>query len=589
MKALKEKRLSLRSFLKGSLVILSVMALLFAACSSSDDDDDTSPTSPTGPVTPPAVYAESITVLGHGTVMSYQGMPTDLTGVILSVKWSNSATAEIISGDLRARGFYTAPGNCDEAGYTQYGSDNWEKFWPDFPGGTSGGPFPGTVNNNIPAVYVVHEGSKVESNELKIPGVIPAWRIELTGNAGTWYSDQAPDFSGIILDAQYQYDASDPANSTNLGNVKTNNGSLTPFSIGGGTLWADAKLEFVKVEKKNNPIVSGYPPVYYGDLASHQVITATVGGIAGDTIAMTHPGNSFLQSQFKVATYAQIRDIEFESAADNSAWFVCDDQTDIINDAEGKISAMLDKAGPIFKATYSNGESRSIGWTEFKANVNYIDNLKNTKTNPYFGDGGISSDNAYLLALDDNGDFTVILNYVPRDYGTLAYVSTVRVGVPGYEWSGDVTVGTYKTGRVLVDWLAQNNQPLHKDDQIFKSLKDHYFLVGTYERRGATPPTRTREIELTEEMFGWNGTTYGDPIDLDVDTVDGLDGMSNYCRTVYFTAAAPAVAVANDVPAGIKVVRENVPIPINYLGTEGIDLLDEDTIRVDVWMLGTRP
>jgi hypothetical protein len=82
MKALKEKRIGLRSLLRRGLVILSLFALVFASCADSGGDD-----TPTGTNPPPAAkyLPARIEIVSQPTVNSYEGKPVDLTGLEVRV------------------------------------------------------------------------------------------------------------------------------------------------------------------------------------------------------------------------------------------------------------------------------------------------------------------------------------------------------------------------------------------------------------------------------------------------------------------------------------------------------------------------
>ena len=87
MKALKEKRVSLRSLFRRSLVILSLLALAFAmgscADTSGDSGGDTPPPPPVAPVAPLVTLktVTGMTVLSHPYLPSYEGAAVDLTGL----------------------------------------------------------------------------------------------------------------------------------------------------------------------------------------------------------------------------------------------------------------------------------------------------------------------------------------------------------------------------------------------------------------------------------------------------------------------------------------------------------------------------
>ena len=86
MKALKEKRISLRSLLGRSLVILSLFALVFSSCNDSSDDDS-APTA-SGKV------AANIWVKDYPVREQYEGCLIDLTGLVIGVEYTDGTTEE---------------------------------------------------------------------------------------------------------------------------------------------------------------------------------------------------------------------------------------------------------------------------------------------------------------------------------------------------------------------------------------------------------------------------------------------------------------------------------------------------------------
>jgi len=96
MKALKEKRVSLRSLFRRSLVILSLLALAFASCNDSGGSSgETQPTNGTQPpTTPPKAALTTVltmTVVKHPYMPSFEGAYPDLTGLEVLVKWTDGA------------------------------------------------------------------------------------------------------------------------------------------------------------------------------------------------------------------------------------------------------------------------------------------------------------------------------------------------------------------------------------------------------------------------------------------------------------------------------------------------------------------
>jgi len=95
MKALKEKRVSLRSLFRRSLVILSILALAlsFASCSDSGSGDggDTGDTGTTPPVVVPnQKTVKNLTVIKHPVNPSYEGAMPDLTGLEVLITFTEN-------------------------------------------------------------------------------------------------------------------------------------------------------------------------------------------------------------------------------------------------------------------------------------------------------------------------------------------------------------------------------------------------------------------------------------------------------------------------------------------------------------------
>jgi len=199
MKALKEKRVSLRSLLRRGLVILSLFALAFAFASCGDSGSggggDTQPTNGTTPpvVTPTAKYVERLEVMKHPNTYSYEAAAVELTGLQVAVYWNDNGVKSVeivdVADDESAARFYTDPPFAQVASigsnmtslsalagkYTLYYNDIWESA-------------PG-VPINIPAVRALDPAATVYT--------------ELTGSIPEVYEDQPIDTSGVKLRAAY--------------------------------------------------------------------------------------------------------------------------------------------------------------------------------------------------------------------------------------------------------------------------------------------------------------------------------------------------------------------------------------------------
>jgi len=95
MKALKEKRIGLRSLWRRGLVILSLFALVFASCN--DSDGSASSASSGGP------RVVSFSVKKGPTEPQYMGQPVDFTGMVLNVKYSDGNWADVKYEDAKSQ------------------------------------------------------------------------------------------------------------------------------------------------------------------------------------------------------------------------------------------------------------------------------------------------------------------------------------------------------------------------------------------------------------------------------------------------------------------------------------------------------
>jgi hypothetical protein len=210
MKALKEKRIGLRSLWRRGLVILSLFALVFASCS--DSDDGGGDLTVTGG---PEPYG--ITITTQPTNVSYMGLPLDLTGIIVTVRYTDGTVA-YVKDDFK---FTTEP--------------RWATgFYDDALVGSAN---PYTAMTNYTLYYSDPKTNKVFQDTVRIPGVIPIYRedgsvkidvptmvdpvtgkdtgsayvsgnVNLTGLATqgqkTMRVDDKPTFAGLTLEAWYR-------------------------------------------------------------------------------------------------------------------------------------------------------------------------------------------------------------------------------------------------------------------------------------------------------------------------------------------------------------------------------------------------
>ena len=221
MKALKEKRISLRSLLRRSLVILGLFALVFASCG------DTSSSSSSGTTGDLGKLPVSIEVITQPSNSSYQGMPIDLTGMQVLVRYNTGPMDAEIVTDISKFDTYPRFATGTYGGY-------------DSSGIYFGGPPSGDPNvymqwyeiTNYTLYY--YEKGRVYDTTVWIPGVIQLVRqntavhqklnnpaffdiyddsnnwgegVQLTGLATMrtrrLYVDDYPDFGGLTCEANY--------------------------------------------------------------------------------------------------------------------------------------------------------------------------------------------------------------------------------------------------------------------------------------------------------------------------------------------------------------------------------------------------
>ena len=164
MKALKEKRISLRSLWRRGLVILSLFALVFASCA--DTDKGGGAETPSGPalssieiVQSPADAAK-LDPANAKAYNSYEGLPVNLKGLQVLLKYdSNPKDNRVITLDNSSAKFYTEPSYA--VGFLAYDASNNNVWYP-------------MVNYTL----IVEVGGKPWTANLKIPNVIPISRAE---------------------------------------------------------------------------------------------------------------------------------------------------------------------------------------------------------------------------------------------------------------------------------------------------------------------------------------------------------------------------------------------------------------------------
>jgi len=575
MKALKEKRLSLRSFFRRGLVILSLFALVFASCN--DGSSTTDPTDPTNPVVPPAKVPVSIEILDQPSNPSYQGMAPDITGVKIRVLWSTGGYEEL-GGDLRAQGFYPSPDYCDEPG----------KGWD------------GTTAPECDRFYMSYAGIVVtNSEELKIPGVY--WLQEIKASEGpAIYADDVPDLTSVKLDLRYAYYEDKDR--------KFENPSTA--TVGGtGT-------DKVVFESKDRTVNAAYPPFRFTpQQTGYKVpnINVVIGALKQgevDTVATTTDAAAITftsSTNAKVATiklkdFYQVTGIKWAGQDDSEFYFFDDDLEYALGDEKyiggdttnGKspekfLADFVERAKLTFQVSYSNGETKTKNWKQFKDNVQYAYSKKGILLSTgdiFFSKDVATSDpnftmipTSYTAAQpskvlkyneDNDNKWSFWMQYVPKEFledsaAGYAYLSLFPVDVPVYTFAGRISVARAKGYPTNVRQDLQTNPTSYggptgtstMSEDLIAALGKAWVLTATYQYGKAT---KTKDIGLTSQMFNNGVASVGTYIKLE--SGDGDDG----------TLSARAAGVTSAV-----LTNRNYPLPLYYRGE------DNDTVVIDVF------
>jgi len=557
MKALKEKRPSLRSWLRRGIVILSLLALAFASCGDSGGDDNNGNTNGggdngNGTVTPPAKYALSIRIVTQPKNPSFQGMPPDIEGVELEVLFSDSPTLQRITGDLREQGFYPTPDYCDEPG-------------------------DGKVDTNeepeIGYFYMAYAGgTTTQSNRLLIPGVIPAMYMEArkTANQLVVYSDQRPDFRGkIALKAHYMWEVGTDGLPSSYDTTAPTEVTTVPGTDGVVSGWKIADAEI--------PVSLVYPTFDMSKARSQKKIGVGIGNLKTDNNNGSNPfaNNSSAANprvvEFGLDAYYQVLGISLDRASGD--FFIFDDDTfyaapvdkDRASGANPEIweyglslaqvkaldtkypygprQRLLDTSNVTFKVNYEDQTSRTITWQEFQDNVAYalrVNGVTGDSKNYIFGDvmqnASIRPDTAnvyrkvaidtympkytlepadMLAWNDEEGDpvWWFAIQYVPKEFiaHEAAYDAKTTVEVPVYTFNNDVTVRRkFGTSALNNGWVEFPNSIGSGGFSIYADLYDmiehRWEMVAVY---GRGRDTKTKTVAWRSTYFEHPGIYSG--------------------------------------------------------------------------------
>jgi hypothetical protein len=522
MKALKEKRLSLRSFLRRGLVILSLFALAFASCNTSGDDGDTTPSTTTPPPQPKVV---SITVTGTITKDWFQGCAPDLTGIKINVLWdTGTLEKDIPASDFADRGFTASPNYCDEPG--------------DYAGGAAG------------KFYVVHVGSpNVYSQAIAYKGVIPVLNIT-KGKVDKLYADEDPTLrlNKAKLTLNYIWDSANPYTSPPPAAIST------PTAV---------------TDKKDIYMNSAYPPWDLNGIATTNQVNVYIGSLAG--AAGTNP----VTGKIDVTDYMQAVGVAVQTPLPDD-FYAYDDEIEIVNTTPSattfpeELDAKLEANNVKFNVTYQSGkagsgstkptETQEKTWKEFKDNVAYartvLGNLDNANSvNPVnWGNAGFVKDgttvkgavvgvspafgweNSAIDILNYSEDVTIEaganrgaatwtfwLEYVPKEYllgvaGThTAYVDRVYIDMPIATFQNEIVIDQRnKLPQALLPYAAGD---VAMTDDWMNVINDRWVLTGKYQLGSRK---LEKAVDWVSDYFYYGYKSLGTVITLDAPTLSGI-------------------------------------------------------------------
>jgi len=465
MKALKEKRVSLRSLFRRSLIILSLFALVFAACSDSESEGPVTPINPITPIIPPngngtvdpppegttyLDYVTRIEVLQHPTMYSFEGAAPDLTGVKVALSWKNDdpdgkgewVQIVDITGKSDPR-FYVFPpfALIDTAGTSITAISAHGDYWLNYCGGLSTAK---ETNLYIPAVVALADLSAT-------PGTDPAvYLFKLEGSFGEILEDQQEfDTSKVTLRGQYA------ALAAGLG-VQADATAYPPIVAGTvptgtiprdyGRVPADFKWAAVVAGEQTVP-VSSHPAAW--ELAR----TAYDGNVANVLYMYdTTPAVASANRIVKIDKFFYVDKLVYKSGAQDLKEFIADEL--VINGSVNWVSE-LTKAGIEFDVIYYTSGSgiektRTIGMADYVRAMYTLDRAGDPRaTAPVLtGNPTVGGASSILSSVVDDYELEVQLFY---------YNPSIK-GAPG-EGAIDIPTGT--------PWPVAANVPVTSEGKIF--------------------------------------------------------------------------------------------------------------------------
>jgi len=563
MKALKEKRLSLRSLLRRGLVILSLFALAFASCADSSDDGGGGGETTTGqPPAPSHKTAVSIVVSKGPDNDWYQGLPPDPAGVEIDVVWSTGPEINHYTyTDFANEGFSIWPAYCDEPGKYPNAGD----FYVTYPWG----------GQSLPIKYkgVIYLASIGEITLEKV------------------YADQmVKNLVGEKLNLKWVWKEDTDAD------VKY--GPQSGITHGAPT----------ETKEQSITVNSAYPPASKFEYTTGMAATNTKKYFQVVIGGLKTGGANPVKGKVNIKKYMQVVDIKANYPDD---FFAFDDEIDIdaapyadddgnIPSVNAELSAKLKNV--TFTVYYQDldlgppEQSSPITWATFVSRVADAHEMLNISTSLTAAPIKIKSDGTkdenmekgywagndekVLQYNEDDVTWGVGLEYVPKEYLTLvgglapgnyARVGVVEVAIPVAEFQTDLEVQKrYSTHEyALVQYSS--SIPATMDEIMVKNINDRWLLIGTYKL--ASGATKTKYITFNSKMFyyGIASPYIGNGIDL-----SHKNGQLSKADTASFTSGLAFTGDEDDRAWGL---------PLRYR-TATVDA--DDSVKVNLIRIGTK-
>jgi hypothetical protein len=358
MKALKEKRIGLRSLWRRGLVILSLFALLLAAGCSSDsggDEGGSGSASAPGKTIVGATIVEDPAAVGEA---QYAGFPIKLDGIKALVRYNDNTTGEITDPSR----FIVGPAQGSDSmssGYYVGGYPYYDVYLKDSGNG---------YNERILAGRL----------DFSAKGVKEATEIHWHGSLGkkTYYSDDIPDFSGISLEIKYDelsHKVLQLPKDWDYWNFSERTDPDQPFlkvTLPGAAIISDAripldeiyyaeKIEFDPAPAFADPTFVFETTVTYSNLGVKQVRPNVY--LDTDDVSYTPGGGGTATKPDRPSDFMEVFQI-YNYGAVNSAW--------------------LKRVGDSkLKVTYTGGEARTYSLPEV-ASMRYLDDWRTGDPNP---------------------------------------------------------------------------------------------------------------------------------------------------------------------------------------------------------------